>query len=881
MAEKRVSGKNTADNSVNEKRIKATEDAVYQDFVAKFGPELRKRSTKTVAQPQKKNIQEADVQDSSRCGEIDPHMTVNPAAEHHIITKRTGRILSDDTGFRAQNYNDRFELTAEMPEIRKEDNVTESELEQAGIPGQQTMADLFSGEGDGEDINVPVESQINTQDSDPFASAYEQLRKEGKEIGKSEKLRAIARTAADDAEMEPESQIAFPSFDPLFRFPEEEEKKKKKKEKKIKPEKKKKIKEEKQEAFDIEETEIVTKAEPEKEEAEKEKKEKIDNAKKAIADGSKKFFDFMKDADNQNESEPPFEAASKNEIRETNKKLAAIGKTALIKSGLLALIGLILFILSAVFDGNEEGNFRAMPLLYGGICLIFTLMSAGICIKEILEGFRDITKKKITLNTGAVVIVSAALIQNICALFSSALFPGNVHLISSAAVFSLISVVLPKFFLTNNSRLAVSMFSGQTPVSVFKKASESGIDGSLKEKYSRESKDVRYSEKTDFATGLMSTLTNAVPRPFASNASYVFILTFAFVVSIASGIICRDFMTGITAFSATVITSIPVTYVLSAAVLLYNTNSMLSKNRASLLSYRCATGVTETGAIIFDAAELIEQSACSVHGIKTFGHTDPRKSVLCCAAAVNGALSPLAGIMKQVTDQSDEEVPVAEDVTVSVFSGITATVEGRRVLLGSREFLKEKGVNVPDDNYEEKFITGDRKLLYLAVDGEFSMLFIVSYHIKRSVSAFLRYLSNKDIRFIVHSSDPNITPAFIAKKCKLDESSITAAEDTECAYLRDKESKTASAMPVDAFTDGKLTSLSVLIRSAFSLRKLIEMLPLAVYAFSAISALLVSAPMLTGSAFMVSNIYIILIRAVGIVAVTVLGALQTKKQGVK
>ncbi len=879
MAEKKVSGKNKTDNSVNEKRIKATDDAAYQDFVAKFGPELRKRSTKTVAQPQKKNIQEKEGNDSSRCGEFDPHMTLNPAAEHHIITKRTGRILSDDTGFRAQSYNDRFKLTAEMPEMSAEDNATESELEQSGIPGQQTMADLFGGETGSSDISVPVESQINTQDADPFASAYEELRKEGREIGKSEKLRAIARTAADDAGMEPESQIAFPSFDPLFRFPEEEEKKKK--EKRIKPKKEKKIKEKKQETFDIEEDEIVTKTEPVREEEEKEKKEKLDNAKKSIADSSKKFFDFMKDSDVQNESEPPFEIGSRSEIRETNRKLASIGKTALIKSGLLALLGLILFIISAVFDGNEEGTFRAVPILYGGISLIFTILGAGICIKELIEGFRDIAKKRITLNTGAVIIVIASLIQNICALSVPKAFPGNVHLISSAAIFSLISVVLPKFFLTNNSRLTVSMFSGQNTVRIFRKASESGIDGSLREKYSQESKDVRYSEKTDFATGLMSTLTNAVPRPFASNASYVFILLFALTVSIASGIINRDFMTGITAFSATVITSVPVTYILSAAVLLYNTNSMLAKNKSSLISYRCADSLTQTGAIVFDAAELIEQPACSIHGIKTFGHTDPRVSVLYTASAVNAALSPLADIMKQVTDQSDEEVPVAEEVSVTAFGGISAVVEGRKVLLGSRSFLEENSVKIPDDNFEEKYITGDRKLLYLSVDGEFSMLFIASYHIKRSVSAFLRYLESKNIRFVVHSSDPNITPSFIAKKCRLNENSITAAETAEGAYLRDKECKTASALPVDVFTDGRLTSLSVLIRSAFSLRKLIESLPLAVYAFSAISALLVSAPMLTGSAFIVSNLYIILIRAVGIVAVTVLGALQTKKQGVK
>lgn len=879
MAEKKVSSKNKSVFPKEEKRIKAHNDAIYDDFVAKFGPELRKRTTRTVAEPQKKNIAErTEAPDNSRCGEIDPHMTVNPAATHQIITKRTGRILSDDTGFKAESYNDRFELTAEMPEMRAEDNVTESELAQSGIPGQQTMADLFTAEETEGSVCVPVEAQISADDADPFASAYEQLRNEGMNIGKSEKLRAIARTAADDAGMEPESQIAFPAFDPLFKFPEQSEKKIK--EKKIKHKEKhrkeKPVSEKKPEVFDIEEQAIVTNRETENNE-EEQKKESTAPAKKALIERREQFFEFLKDSGNTGETEPPFEINSKSDIKETNKKLAAIGRTALIKSGILAALGIIVFIISAVFDGNEDGTLRTVPVLFSGINLIFTILAGCVCIKELLEGIKDISKKKITLNTGAVIILFASLFQNISALFTTGSFPGNIHLISAAAIFSLISVVLPKFFLTNNSRLAIGMLSGQNTVSVFKKAAESGIDGSLKEKYSAKNSDVRYCEKTDFATGLMAKLTNAVPRPFASNASYVFILAFAIVVSIASGIIGKSFMTGITAFSATVITSVPVTYVLSASVLLYNTNSKLAKNRSSLLSYRCAGELTNTDAIIFDASELIEKSACSIHGIKTFGRTDPRKATLYCASAVNAAMSPLSEIMKQVTDQSGEEVPVAEDVSVTAFRGISATVEGFSVLLGSREYLIENKIYLPEDDYEEKFLTGDRKLLYLAVNGEFSMLLIVSYHIKRSVSAFLRYLENKNIHFVVHSSDPNITPSFIAKKCKLKESGITAAETAEAAYLRDKESKTAAAMPADIFTDGRLTSLSVLIRSAFSLKKFIEMLPLAVYAISAINALLIAAPMLLGSVLSISNIYIILIRAVGIAAVTALGAMQTKK----
>lgn len=865
MAEKKVSTKNRTRISLSGKE-RAEKDAVYNDFVDKYGQELRKRTTRVVNEPAKKMHRNEEEIVSSRCEEIDPHTTVNPAVQHQIITKRTGRILADDTGFKAHSYNDRFELTPEMPELNSEDTETLIETTQAEIPGQQTMADLFSGES----VSVPVEAQISEEIQDPFTSAYEQLKADGADFGKSEKLRAIARTAADDASMEPESQIAFPAFDPLFRFPEKDEKKK---EKKIKhKDKKVKVKEEK---FDIDESNIVT---HETEQPETDKKvQTSETLKKLSAERRQKFFDFLNDNGNTGETEPLFEISGKNEIRETNKKLASAARTALIKSGLLLLSGIILFIISAVFDAKEDSTLRAVPILYSAASFIFLLFAGVVCLKEILEGFKDFSKKKLTINTGAIFILFSALIQNISAFIFNASFPGNVHILTPAAIISLTAVMLPKFFLSNNSRLAVGMFSGADNLSVLKKARESGIDGTLISKYGNEKAVVRYQQKTDFVTGLMGKLTNAIPKPFASNASYVFISAFAVIVAVASGIIGKSFMTGITTFSAIIITCLPITYVLSASVMLYNTNNSLASKKASLLSYRCAGELTETQSFIFDACELVEQSSCSIHGIKTFGNSDPRKTTLYAASAINAACSPLAEIINQVIEQSDEEIPQADDVNVTVFSGIEASVEGHKIHVGSYKYLKESGIYLPEEDFEEKFITGDRKLIFIAVDGQFAMLMTVSYHIRRSVSAFLKFLAEKGISIVIHSSDPNITPAFIAKKSRINENMIYAAETQEAAYLRAIESKTESLIPADVFTDGNLNTLSALVRNAFRLRSYIDLLPLVVYAFSVVSALLIAAPVLLGSIMSISNLYILLIRIVGIAVFIAIGTIKKKK----
>lgn len=835
MAEKKVSGKTKNSNT--------TKDSSYDDFLARYGAELRKRSTRTVAEPVKK--QENTEPEESRCGEIDPHTTVNPATDHQIFTKRTGRILSDDSGFKAKSYNQRFELTPEMPELR--DDAKEEELTESAIQGQQTMADMISVSSE-EDVAVPIEAQIINDEQDPFTAAYQAFRNGASpSFGKSEKLRAIARTAAEDAGMEPESQITFPAFDPLFRMPEEKKDKKKfhfkKKEKKEAKEK---------QIFDIDEKDIVTKSsqeEPEQDEHETHTEEKT-----ATEEKRNKFFDFLADEQGAQESDAPFEIGSKNEIRSVLKTITSQSRTALIKSGILFILGIILAIILFAIDNSN-------PLLHSVLSLVFLIAGGAVCIKDLTEGVKDTAKKKITLNLGVMLIYISALLQTLISFAAASSVAEGINILAPAALLSMTAVTIPKFLLSNNSKLTAGMFTAGS-VSVFRTASDGGIDGVISEKITGGKGHLRYSTDTLFATGLMKKLTNAVPKPFGANAAYIMLIAFSLIAGLASGFISSSVMSGITTFTAMIISCLPVSYVLTAAVLLYNTNNSLAKNKSSLISYRCATDVTETRAIVFNTSDIIEKSACSIHGVKAFSHTDPQKATLYCASAINAGLSPLSDIMKQVTDQSEDDVPEAQNAEIFSLRGIKATVENSSVLLGSRSFLEDNGIYIPDENYEEKFLTGDRKLLYFAMDGRFTMLLIVSYHIKRNVAAFFKYLTANDIKIVIHSSDPNITSAYITKKCKLSEDSVFETDDAEAAYFTDKSSRTESALPADVFTDGSITALSALVRNAFTLRKTINILPFIVYILSAICAILIIAPAFLGSVSVLGNAYLIIMRVI-------------------
>lgn len=851
MAEKKVSGKqknNTNKTSTADASKSLIQQSEYDAFVSQYGQDLRRRSTRTVPEPKKNRIRTAEF-DSARCGEMNPHTTVNPAAEHQIFTKRTGRVISDDTGFKAMNYNDRFELKPEMPELDASQAIdAQGGFDDTSVPGQQTMADIVSESDCETEISVPVESKINN-DENAFELVYKAMRNEtGITFGKSEKLRAIARTAADDVGMAPDSQLTFPAFSPLFKFPEEENKNKSKKNNR-----KIKHKEPKTTDFDIEESEIVT-VHPIENQEKDDVSADIVSKHQRNKNRAKRIFDTINN-EAQRETEPDFEVAFKSDIPATIKNLKTVQLTEIVKTAVLFLLGIVSGIISAVASTPES------TVNLPAVSIIFLLLSGVVCIKEVIIGIKDILKLKLSHNFGGVLILLFALLQSVIATFSEN--AELVHILAPSVIFSLMFITLPKILLLNNSKTTISVFDKFNDISIFKPLSESGIEGAVNSKFGDNKKQIYYNIKTEFVTGLMKKLANAIPKPFAGNTMFVFAVVFAVITGIAAGIKSGSFVGVITGFESVLICCIPMTYTLCSAVLLFVTNKKLEKKRSNIISYQSAAELTQTKAVVFNDNDIIESASCNIHGVKFFGNTDPKEASLCCAAAMNSADMPLSEIMKKIIEQSEDEIPQADDYILND-KGVAAIYDNKRILLGTKEFLTENHVYVPAEDFHSKYITGDRKLLFLSVNGEFCMLLIVSYHIKRSVSNFFKYLAKKHIDILVYSCDPNITGEYIAKKCKLKNEVVVRLNETETAYFKDKNSKTESSLPAQVFTDGNPTSVFAVFKNAFFLSKVTNVLPLVVFALLVINALLITIPVILGNILALNNVYVMVMKAISV-----------------
>ncbi|MCH8806584.1 MAG: hypothetical protein IH986_10910 [Planctomycetes bacterium] len=94
------------------------------------------------------------------------------------------------------------------------------------------------------------------------------------------------------------------------------------------------------------------------------------------------------------------------------------------------------------------------------------------------------------------------------------------------------------------------------------------------------------------------------------------------------------------------------------------------------------------------------------------------------AAAEKDSLHPLAGaIVKFARDNGAEPLDSETAITVPG-KGLSAKVEERHVLLGSRPFMEENGVNVTEgDEAYSKFTKNGATAIFLAVDKKLAAIF--------------------------------------------------------------------------------------------------------------------------------------------------------------
>ena len=208
--------------------------------------------------------------------------------------------------------------------------------------------------------------------------------------------------------------------------------------------------------------------------------------------------------------------------------------------------------------------------------------------------------------------------------------------------------------------------------------------------------------------------------------------------------------------------------------------------------------------------DLFPTGAAKLNGVKFYGDRTPTEVISYAASLVIATDSGLTPLFRQLlTSRGGREMNVRELRYYP--GGVGGTISGESVLIGSADFLRELGVEVPQNAMVEQAV-------YAALDGEFSAVVAVSYGKMRSASGGIVSLcGSRKVTPVMVGSDFMVSETLIRSKFGVNTKRFAFPGQDVRALLRETapdEDATAMAMT----TREELISFSYAISGARALR---------------------------------------------------------------
>lgn len=164
--------------------------------------------------------------------------------------------------------------------------------------------------------------------------------------------------------------------------------------------------------------------------------------------------------------------------------------------------------------------------------------------------------------------------------------------------------------------------------------------------------------------------------------------------------------------------------------------------------------------VLVTDGDLFPPGCVDFNGIKVFGEHSVERVVAYAATLIRDSGS---GLEKLFHDQMRVQGGIfrrAEHLTCHEAGGLSATIRGSQVLVGSAPFMKLMEVEMPQG-------LNVKNAVFCAIDGELAGIFVLHYNLPDAVFPALSSLLGEKISPVLVTRDFNIIPAMLQQRFKL------------------------------------------------------------------------------------------------------------------
>lgn len=451
---------------------------------------------------------------------------------------------------------------------------------------------------------------------------------------------------------------------------------------------------------------------------------------------------------------------------------------------LLSAAATLMYALGAV----PESRMRLMAFVQFFAMLVSALLGSY----QLMEGVADLFHKRFTLNTMLAVTFAACCADGIFGLMEQR--------ISCCAAFSL--EVLMSLWSAYHKRVTQI---GQ--MDTLRKAVRLDGVGRMADYFEGSAGLLRgEGQVEDFMDHY-----DAPAKPEKTLGAYALIALGISAAAAVTATVLHGASLGVQVLAVSLLAAVPAT----AFITVSRPTAVLEKRLHRMGSVICGWDGVEgvSGRLVFplEHEDLFPAGACKMNGVKFYGDRDPDEVVAYATALIDAEGGGLAPLFTRLLDSRNGRHYDVENLNAYGSGGIGGEVNGEPVVAGNLAFMKEMGVEVPAGTRVDQAV-------YVAIDGELSGLFAITYSRARSSAVGLSALcGSRKLGTVLKTNDFMLTESFIRNKFGVSTRRMAFPEPAVRAELAAKERDEDTRMYVLTTQTG-LAPIACAVTGARSLR---------------------------------------------------------------
>ena len=303
--------------------------------------------------------------------------------------------------------------------------------------------------------------------------------------------------------------------------------------------------------------------------------------------------------------------------------------------------------------------------------------------------------------------------------------------------------------------------------------------------------------------------------PSAPEKSLNIFCLLALLVSVAVAVIAgvkSGLQAGIHTWSAAILAACPATMLICQSRPLHTLQRRLYRFGSVLCGWQGIKAASGKAAFPLTDEDFFPGGSVKINGVKFYSPRNPDTIIAYSTAVMTASGSCLAPLFEHMLKSRKAQSYEIEEFKSYGDSGCGAIICGESVLVGTQEFLKDMGIELPPG-------TKVNQAVYVSIDGEFSCVFALAFGKLKGVSAGLAALCrHRRLSPVLASRNFLLSEGFIHSKFGVDTHRIAFPAPADRDRLAVWQPAPESCISCALTTQEGLTGASFAITGARSLR---------------------------------------------------------------